>query len=66
MVKQILYQVTILSKKENRLAIRDSIDRQKYVNNAIVIGNGSKAIENAVSIGNDTTTRQIKYVKERR
>jgi len=33
------------------------------VNNAIVIGNGSKAIENAVSIGNDTTTRQIKYVK---
>jgi len=33
------------------------------VNNAIVIGNGSKAIENAVSIGNDKTTRQIKYVK---
>ncbi|MBE2990236.1 YadA-like family protein, partial [Sneathia sp. DSM 16630] len=33
------------------------------VNNAVVIGNGSKAIENAVSIGNDTTTRQIKYVK---
>ena len=32
-------------------------------NNAIVIGNGSKAIENAVSIGNDKTTRQIKYVK---
>ncbi|WP_288893152.1 YadA-like family protein [uncultured Sneathia sp.] len=33
------------------------------VNNAIVIGNGSKAIENAVSIGNDGITRQIKYVK---
>ena len=33
------------------------------VNNAVVIGNGSKAIENAVSIGNDGTTRQIKYVK---
>ena len=33
------------------------------VNNAVVIGNGSKAIENAVSIGNDKTTRQIKYVK---
>ncbi|WP_288893208.1 YadA family autotransporter adhesin [uncultured Sneathia sp.] len=33
------------------------------VNNAVVIGNGSKAIENAVSIGNDGITRQIKYVK---
>ena len=33
------------------------------VNNAVVIGNGSKAIENAVSIGNVGTTRQIKYVK---
>ncbi len=33
------------------------------VNNAIVFGNESKPIEGAVSIGNDTTTRQIKYVK---
>ena len=33
------------------------------INNAIVFGNKSTAVEGAVSIGNDTTTRQIKYVK---
>ena len=33
------------------------------INNAIVFGDKSTAVEGAVSIGNDTTTRQIKYVK---
>ncbi|WP_288892490.1 YadA-like family protein [uncultured Sneathia sp.] len=34
------------------------------VNNAVVIGNGSEAIENAVSFGNDKTKRQLKFVAE--
>ena len=32
------------------------------INNAIVFGNESKPIEGAVSFGNDTTTRQLKYI----
>ena len=47
---------------ENNIVLGNGVKINKK-NNAIVIGNGSKAIENAVSIGNDTTTRQIKYVK---
>ncbi|MDU4653084.1 MAG: OmpA family protein, partial [Sneathia sanguinegens] len=34
------------------------------INNAIVFGNESKAIEGAVSFGNDTTTRKLKYIAE--
>lgn len=34
------------------------------INNAIVFGNESKAIEGAVSFGNDTTTRQLKFVSK--
>ena len=47
---------------ENNIVLGNGVKINKK-NNAIVIGNGSKAIENAVSIGNDKTTRQIKYVK---
>ena len=47
---------------ENNIVLGNGVKINKK-NNAIVIGNSSKAIENAVSIGNDTTTRQIKYVK---
>lgn len=47
---------------ENNIVLGNGVKINKE-NNAVVIGNGSKAIENAVSIGNDTTTRQIKYVK---
>ena len=32
------------------------------INNAIVFGNESKPIEGAVSFGNDTTTRKLKYI----
>lgn len=32
------------------------------INNAIVFGNESKAIEGAVSFGNDKTTRKLKYI----
>ena len=34
------------------------------VNNAIVIGDGSTPVTNAVSIGNSTTKRQLKFVAE--
>lgn len=34
------------------------------INNAIVFGNESKAIEGAVSFGNDKTTRKLKYIAE--
>ena len=47
---------------ENNIVLGNGVKINKK-NNAVVIGNGSKAIENAVSIGNDGTTRQIKYVK---
>ncbi|MDK9580128.1 YadA-like family protein [Sneathia sanguinegens] len=47
---------------ENNIVLGNGVKINKE-NNAVVIGNGSKAIENAISIGNDTTTRQIKYVK---
>ncbi|WP_311694925.1 YadA family autotransporter adhesin [Sneathia sanguinegens] len=47
---------------ENNIVLGNGVKINKE-NNAVVIGNGSKAIENAVSIGNDKTTRQIKYVK---
>ena len=46
---------------ENNIVLGNGVKINKK-NNAIVIGNGSKAIENAVSIGNETTQRQLKFV----
>ena len=45
----------------NNILFGNKIDATS-VNNAIVFGNESKAIEGAVSFGNDTTTRQLKFV----
>ena len=45
----------------NNILFGNKIDATN-VNNAIVFGNESKAIEGAVSFGNDTTTRQLKFV----
>ena len=46
---------------ENNIVLGNEVKINKK-NNAVVIGNGSKAIENAVSIGNETTQRQLKFV----
>jgi len=45
----------------NNILFGNKIDATS-VNNAIVFGNESKPIEGAVSFGNDTTTRQLKFV----
>ena len=45
----------------NNILFGNKIDATN-VNNAIVFGNESKPIEGAVSFGNDTTTRQLKFV----
>ena len=47
----------------NNILFGNKIDATN-VNNAIVFGNESKAIEGAVSFGNDKTTRQLKFVSE--
>ena len=47
----------------NNILIGNKIDATN-VNNAIVFGNESKPVEGAVSIGNDTTSRQLKFVAE--
>ena len=48
--------------KINNILLGNKINATN-VNNAIVFGNESKPIEGAVSFGNDTTTRQLKFVK---
>ncbi|WP_288892688.1 YadA-like family protein [uncultured Sneathia sp.] len=47
----------------NNILFGNKIDATN-VNNAIVFGNESKPIEGAVSFGNDTTTRQLKFVSK--
>ena len=47
----------------NNILFGNKIDATS-VNNAIVFGNESKPIEGAVSFGNDTTTRQLKFVSK--
>lgn len=47
----------------NNILFGNKIDATN-VNNAIVFGNESKPIEGAVSFGNDTTTRKLKYIAE--
>ncbi|WP_375168045.1 YadA-like family protein [Sneathia vaginalis] len=46
---------------ENNIVLGNGVKINKK-NNAVVIGNGSEAIENAVSIGNENTQRQLKFV----
>ncbi|MBE3030851.1 YadA-like family protein [Sneathia sp. DSM 16631] len=46
---------------ENNIVLGNEVKINKK-NNAVVIGNGSEAIEDAVSIGNENTQRQLKFV----